>query len=81
MLLKLYAFFASKLGQELYKVARDAVEAAIQALIVLNFALPGDLNQAKAEGLVAVSVVAGAIIAVVRRELIPWILGQALANP
>jgi len=65
------AFFSTASGQELYKIARDAIEAAVQAVVVLNLAIPGDLNQAKAEGLLAVGVVAGAVISVVRRELIP----------
>ena len=70
----LKAFFATATGQELYKIVRDAIEAAIQAVFVLNLAIPGDLNQAKAEGLLAISVAAGAIIAVIRREFIPWLI-------
>jgi hypothetical protein len=72
----LKAFFATATGQELYKVGRDAIEAALTVVFALNLAIPGDLTQAKAEGLLAFSAVAGAVIAVVRREFLPWLVAK-----
>jgi hypothetical protein len=76
MFAKLFLFFNSNVGQELYKIARDAVEAGITAVFVLNLSIPGDLNQAKAEALTVGTIFFAAFVAVVRRELIPWVLGK-----
>lgn len=54
---------------------RDALEGAITAVIALNLAIPGSLIEAKAEGLTLAVAAGGAIIAVLRRELLPLILG------
>jgi hypothetical protein len=76
MFAKFLLFFNTVVGQEIYKIVRDAVEAGLQAVFVLNLAIPGDLDQAKAEALLAASAFFGMAIAVVRRELIPWIVGK-----
>jgi hypothetical protein len=76
MLTFLKVWFATTSGQELYKIFRDAVEGAVTALLVLNWSIPGDLTQAKAEALTAGTVVFAAVVAVVRRELIPWLASK-----
>ena len=68
-------FFASVNGQRLYKIGRDAAEAAFAAILVLNLSIPNDLDQAKAQAVVIGTAAFGAIVSVIRRELIPWIVG------
>jgi hypothetical protein len=76
MLAAFKTFFASTFGQELYKVFRDAIEAATAAVVVLNVSIPGDLDSAKATAMFVGTTFFAAFVAVVRRELIPWILGK-----
>ena len=66
------------------KAVRDALLAGVAAFIALNLAIPSTLDQAKAEGLIAILAVAAAVLAVVRVELLPalisWILGVPTAQ-
>ena len=67
------------LPEGVQKALRDAVIAGFGAFVALNLAIPSTLDQAKAEGLIAVLAVSAAIIAVIRVELLPaiiaWLLG------
>ncbi len=54
----------------------DFVEGAVTAVLVLDLAIPGDLDQAKAEALVVGTAIGGALVAAVRRAapgFIGWI--------
>ena len=66
-------------------IIRDAIEGALAAVVALNLAIPGSLVEAKAEGLTVVVAVAGAGIAVLRREALPaiwaWLQGQLTQPP
>jgi hypothetical protein len=70
------ALFSSDNGQFVYRVFRDAVEAAFAAVVVLNASIPGDLDSAKATAMLVGTTFFAAFVAVIRRELIPWILGK-----
>jgi hypothetical protein len=63
----------------LAKGLRDAVVAAVLAVLALNLVLPANFEQAKAEGLLIVMAAGAAVFAVFRVEIlpniIPWILG------
>lgn len=72
MLTTIRSFFATRLG----KIIRDGIEAGIAAVAVLNIAIPGDLDTAKAEALTIGTIFFAAFVSVVRREVIPWILGS-----
>lgn len=66
--------FLSSIPLGVRYVIRDAIEGAITAVVALNLAIPSTLSEAHAEGLIAVVAIAGAVIAVARRELLPIIL-------
>jgi len=70
-------FLASPAGQALFKFGRDAVEAAIAAVLVLNLSIPNNLDQAKAQAVIIGAAVFGAVVSVIRRELTPWVLGRS----
>lgn len=60
------------------KGLRDAAIGAAAAIVALNLAIPGSLDQAKAEGLTAVVAAGAAILAIVRVELLPPLLSWLL---
>lgn len=53
----------------------DAVEGAGAALVVVNFALPGDLTAAQAQAVIAATAIGGPVISAARRRLVPGIAG------
>jgi hypothetical protein len=55
------------------KFITDAVESSIEAVLLLNWVIPGDLNAAKAQMLVAGAAVAGALVPAIRRAVPPFI--------
>ena len=72
MLYKIKAFFATPVG----KIIRDGIEAGIAAIAVLNIAIPGDLDTAKAQALMVGTVFFLAFVSAIRRDLIPWVMGS-----
>jgi hypothetical protein len=72
MLAKIRAFFATPVG----KIIRDGIEAGIAALAVLNFAIPSDLDTAKAQALTIGTIFFVAFVSAVRRDIVPWVLGS-----
>lgn len=66
-------------------VIRDAIEGAIAAVVALNLAIPSTLSEAHGEALIAITAVAGAVVAVLRREALPaissWLLGLFSPTP
>jgi hypothetical protein len=76
---RIVLWFATPIGQGVYHVGRDAIEGGIGGVVILNLAVPGTLDQAKAEGLLAVAAFAGAAIAVVRREFIPYVWAKLVS--
>ena len=67
------------------KGARGAVVGGFVAVTALNLAIPGSLDEAKADGMLVVSVFAGAAWAVVRVTLLPafvtWFLSLSNTVP
>jgi hypothetical protein len=57
-------------------IVKGALRVGIAAVVLLNLAIPGTLDQAKAEGVLAWGAFSGAAIAVIQHELIPWALAQ-----
>lgn len=57
------------------KFAIDAAEGAVAAIVVLNVALPHNVPEALAQGVIIASAVASPIIAAARRYLVPAFLG------
>ena len=66
------AWFLTRPG----RIVKGAIRVGIAAVVVLNLAIPGTLDQAKAEGVLGWSAFAGAVIAYLQHELIPWALEQ-----
>jgi hypothetical protein len=64
----------------LRKGLRDAAIGAAAAVVALNLAIPGSLDQAKAEALTIVVAAGAAVLAIVRVEILPplltWLLSQ-----
>jgi hypothetical protein len=60
----------------LFHIVRDALAGAVTAVMVLNLAVPGTLDGAKAEGLMAVSTFAFAFVKLLARNLTPWLLSK-----
>ena len=67
----LQAFFLTRPGQ----IVKGAIRVGIAAVVLLNLSIPGTLDQAKAEGFLALATFTGAVIAYLQHELIPWDLG------
>ena len=63
----------------LAKAIRDAFTGALVAITALNLVFPGSVDQAKAEGLLIVSVAIPVVLAVIRVQVVPrvvdWFLG------
>jgi hypothetical protein len=76
---KLVIWFVTPIGQALYHVGRDAIEGGIGAVVILNLSVPGTLDQAKAEGLIAGLAFTDAAISVVRREFVPYVWGRLVS--
>ena len=72
MLYKIKAFFATPVG----KIIRDGIEAGIAAIAVLNIAIPGDLDTAKAQALTVATIFFAAFVSAIRRDLVPWVMGS-----
>jgi hypothetical protein len=68
----LQAWFQTPVG----RIVKGAIRVGIAAVILLNLAIPGTLDQAKAEGLLAWAAFSGAVIAYLQHNLIPWVLGK-----
>lgn len=79
MTLKLQAIWA-RVPDQVKLAVRDALEAGLAAAAGLAIALPTSLDDAKREALVVVVAVGAAVIAVLRRELLPWILAKAFGG-
>jgi hypothetical protein len=60
------------------KGLRDAAIGAAAAAIALNLAIPGSLDQVKAEALTVVVAAGAAVLAIVRVELLPPLLAWLL---
>lgn len=60
----------------LRKFARDAIEAAIASVASLALTLPTSIPDAQKEALVIGVAVLSAVIAIARREVLPWVLEQ-----
>jgi hypothetical protein len=68
----LQAWFQTRLG----RIVKGAIRVGIAAVVLLNLAIPGTLDQAKAEGMLAWAAFSGAAIAYLQHELLPWVLGK-----
>lgn len=60
---------------------RDAVEAAIAALLSLTITMPANIDEAKRTLVIIAFAVGSAIIAVARRELLPLVLEWISPKP
>ena len=67
-----------RIPEALAHALRDSLMAGVTAIIVLNLGIPNTLDEAKAEMLLAISVAAPAIYAVIRKEVVPWIVNEWL---
>jgi hypothetical protein len=72
--------FWDGLPEWLRKGLRDAAIGAVAAVVALNLAIPGTLDQAKAEGLTAYVAAGAAALAIVRVELLPYLLSWLLSQ-
>ena len=72
--------FWDGLPEWLRKGLRDAAVGAVAAVSALNLAVPGTLDQVKAEALIAVVAAGAAVLAIVRVEILPplftWLIGS-----
>jgi hypothetical protein len=68
----LQAWFQTPVG----RIVKGAIRVGLAAVVLLNLAIPGTLDQAKAEGLLAWAAFSGAVIAYLQHNLIPWVLGK-----
>lgn len=59
------------------KFATDFITTAAGLVVALNLAVPGDLSQAKAEGILVGSALASAAISAGRRAIAAYIAGRA----
>lgn len=58
---------------------RDAIEAGIAAAASLTLTVPANVADAKREGVIVGVAIAAAIVAVARRELLPYVKARFLA--
>jgi hypothetical protein len=69
-----------RIPEPVAKALRDAAVGAFTVVVALNLAIPGSLDEAKAEAVTVFAVVVPAIVAVLRVELLPWIVDQMFAR-
>ena len=62
-----------------FHILRDALSGALAAVVVLNLAIPGSLSDAKAEGLLVVSTFAFALVKLLARSGVPWLVAKLTA--
>lgn len=63
-----------KIPEGVRLVIRDAIEGAIAAVVALNLAWPTGVAELKSQTMIVAVAAGGAILAVLRRELLPIIL-------
>ena len=63
----------------MFHILRDALSGALAAVVVLNLAIPGSLSDAKAEGLLVVSTFAFALVKLLARSGVPWLVAKLTA--